>query len=313
VVAKQDVAYAFRLILGREAESEAVLEHFAANVPDLAALRSAFIGCAEFQAGRARIQPERYRHPAVAPNIETTATAPDLARLVAGIEKNWASLGSREPHWSVLTDARFTAARIAENDAAFFDSGRAGAAEFQAACTRNGIALPGAGTCFELGCGVGRVSIWLADLFGQVVAADISTTHLAIARATAERFARPNIRFLHLNRLDDIGRIESFDAFYSVIVLQHNPPPVMRELLRGLLGRLNPRGVAYFQIPTAIAGYSFRSASHEPTADDMDMHCFPQARLFQLIAEQGCDLIECLEEEQSTPVMASNAVLVRKR
>jgi hypothetical protein len=42
---------------------------------------------------------------------------------------------------------------------------------------------------------------------------------------------------------------------FSVITLQHNPPPIMAWLLSQLLGCLNPGGVAYLQIPSYRSGY----------------------------------------------------------
>jgi hypothetical protein len=40
------------------------------------------------------------------------------------------------------------------------------------------------------------------------------------------------------------------DAVVTLIVLQHNPPPVIKLILRSLLDALKQGGVAYFQLLT---------------------------------------------------------------
>ena len=47
------------------------------------------------------------------------------------------------------------------------------------------------------------------------------------------------------------------DLLYSVLVMQHNPPPVIAELLRAFLGRVNVGGFAFFQVPTYAENYEF--------------------------------------------------------
>jgi len=64
-----------------------------------------------------------------------------------------------------------------------------------------------------------------------------------------------------------------------LIVLQHNPPPITRLIVRAFLKALNP-GVAYFQVPTNRGGYRFSPGEHlENEAKKhvmMEMHVLPQ-------------------------------------
>ena len=50
---------------------------------------------------------------------------------------------------------------------------------------------------------------------------------------------------------------EKVDVSYSIIVLQHNPPPVIAFIVEALIHSLNPGGVAFFQVPTYRRGYTF--------------------------------------------------------
>ena len=58
----------------------------------------------------------------------------------------------------------------------------------------------------------------------------------------------------------DIEGLPKADVIYSVIVLQHNPPPIMAIIVRQFMKGLNPGGVAYFQLPTYRAGLSVQCA-----------------------------------------------------
>lgn len=71
-------------------------------------------------------------------------------------------------------------------------------------------------------------------------------------------------------------------------------------ILRGLLEALNQGGVAYFQLLTYQEGYSF-SAEHylhmaESRAGQIEMHVLPQRRVFELIEQADCRVLEVLED-----------------
>src|SRR6185312_16344062 len=104
--------------------------------------------------------------------------------------------------------------------------------------------LSGLQTCFELGCGVGRLTVWLAKSFKKVIAADISQPHLHLAREAAAERGINNIKFQLLNKISEIERLPRFDCFVSIIVLQHNPPPVIGYMLKILFEKLKPGGFA---------------------------------------------------------------------
>jgi SAM-dependent methyltransferase len=74
----------------------------------------------------------------------------------------------------------------------------------------------------EIGCGIGRITQWLAADFGEVAALDVSPVMIQTAR---ERLAHlPNIRF-HVGTGSDLAPVPdaSADLVFSYIVFQHIP------------------------------------------------------------------------------------------
>jgi hypothetical protein len=98
-------------------------------------------------------------------------------------------------------------------------------------------------------------------------------------------------------------------------VLQHNPPPIAFLLLGKILEKLRPGGLAYFQIPTHRLGYRFSIGEYlaAPKGPDMEMHCIPQARLFDLFARCDCRVLDVREDDWTgDPSFTSNSFLLRK-
>jgi hypothetical protein len=110
--------------------------------------------------------------------------------------------------------------------------------------------------------------------------------------------------------------LPTFDLFTSVIVLQHNPPPIIAMLLKGLLCKLRPGGIAYFQVPTYKHDYGFTVDKYLQDAaqtQGMEMHVIPQHVLFDLLRQCGCQLLECREDGWSgDSSIISNTIFARK-
>jgi hypothetical protein len=109
-------------------------------------------------------KPSEYRR-------EIEVDLPLLNRLLAHIEDRRDYLGRAEPYWSMLTIREFRRDSIASSKDAFYATGAADVALFREAAERCGVSLPWYGTCFELGCGVGRITPWLSDVFDHVIGA----------------------------------------------------------------------------------------------------------------------------------------------
>jgi len=112
-------------------------------------------------------------------------------------------------------------------------------------------------TVLEIGCGIGRMTARLAEIYGRVVALDVSKVMLD--RAANELAGRDNISYV-LGSGSDLAGVESasVDVVFSYIVLQHVPTVAGQlEYFRETRRVLRPGGAAAIQIrsntPTALA------------------------------------------------------------
>ena len=319
MITHEEVTYAYRLLFGREPESAAVVNHYATEVADIGALRELFINSAEFQSSVASVLAPRAPRPSFngPPMVVDLSASPEkLAALFAKVSEQWHHLGETEPHWSVLTNDSYFQESFHMNREAFYASGESEAGMFDATLARAGIARESLHCCLELGCGVGRVTAPLAARFDEVVAVDISAAHLQVAQEHFGAKGLGNVQCQHLDAIDGVAALGRFDALYSRIVLQHNPPPVMKRLLSDLLAQLNPGGIAFIQVPTYKAGYRFQIDEYLAIENGttMEMHFFPQAALLELIAQQGCRVLEIREDDAIglSVTSVSNTLLLQK-
>jgi len=100
----------------------------------------------------------------------------------------------------------------------------------------------------EIGCGAGRVTRALADVFGEVHGVDVSKKMIRLARrALADR---PNAHFYKNNGMDlavvpDI----QFDFAFSIIVFQHIPSlGIIENYIREVHRLLRPGALFKFQV-----------------------------------------------------------------
>ncbi len=101
----------------------------------------------------------------------------------------------------------------------------------------------------EIGCGAGRVTRALAELFGQVHAVDVSRE--MIAQATAALASTPNAHVYQNNGMDlsVIPAGEGFDFAFSSIVFQHIPSrEVIENYVREVSRLLKPGRLFKFQV-----------------------------------------------------------------
>ena len=318
-VSKDEVTWAYRMILGREPESDDVVR-MQMTSQNLSSLREGFLRSPEFartMIGSSTICPQAPIMPLDLPRneIEHVATASQLAECIAKIKAAWSHLGIARPHFSVLTDKRFLPENLDENLDKFWASGDAESDQVESMLARHGFTSLSTKTCVEYGCGVGRVTVGLACRFGQVHGYDISQGHLALAEQRAQKVGVSNCRF-HLCSDNILNSLEACDFFYSRIVFQHNPPPIIHQLIRNVLRALKPDGIAIFQVPTYRVGYRFSVNEWLATdhALDMQMHCLPQQVIFSIMSNEKCVPLE-VREDNSTDApdsFISNMFVVHK-
>ena len=249
--------------------------------------------------------------------VDLDAEGRKLQTMHDHVNSAWSRLGRIEPYWSVLSHHNFTADSFSQHKEEFFESGKPNIEDFSAFVLRSGADLSPDQTCFELGCGVGRLTAWLSPMFSRVIAADISFNHLQIAKIALEERGIQNVLFLQPQTLKDLKGIGPFDVFFSVIVFQHNPPPIIAYMLRTILQQLKPGGIGYFQIPTYSKGYAFDVDSYLSQINelhDVEMHVLPQRNVIDIVYASDCKLLEIREDDWTGDVNGiSNTFLIQKK
>ena len=292
-----DVVACYRYILGREPESEAAVLGHLERAETLEQLRGAFIASREFRTRNwDRLPPPNSA--ALPPiEVETEAEPAKLAEMLGRIAVYWGMIGTQAPHWSVLTQARYLPGEIERHKDEFYDSGESDATIVRNVLGMHAIPPEGIHRVVEFGCGVGRVTFALARAFPEVIGCDVSAAHLKVALAEA-KIRKPGKIGFYQSTIAKPLPDGACDLWFSRIVLQHNPPPVMAWLLREAFARLAPGGVAIFQLPTYSVGYRFAVADYmQPKRNlTMEMHVLPQKTVFALAREAGLEVLEVRED-----------------
>lgn len=296
----QEFAYwAYRVILLREPESHEVVSTLAARAESEHDMRNQLITCPEArgQAGFPVLAQAMTGNEEVQ-IIEAEVSDEDRQQLFNKVQQVWQRLGETAAYWSVATHDKFLPENIDNAYDDFYSTGAENVHTLLSTLSRNQIAVANLKTCIDFGCGVGRLSVALAAQFDQVTAVDVSASHLAIANQVFTKRHISNVATLHLAQITDVHTLPCVDLIYSVIVLQHNPPPVIRYLLCALFGRLNPGGVAVIQLPTYLPkGYRFVANEYLVNGGTgMEMHALPQRVIFRDARTSGIDVLEVLED-----------------
>lgn len=319
-ILSDDVIVCYQKLFGREPSPEEIIEALK-STHDFKTLVMDCVRSPEFVD---RLTRSSSRHPEGTNSllsvmhrlkIQVDATDDELEQCASKIRKTWEYLGTEKAHWSVLSTDTFLPDRLHESIESFWASGDAEVAQAVHILGQFGDGQFQEKVCVEFGCGVGRLTVNLAKIYKAVHAYDISRTHLAYAMARAREVGIDNIEF-HECANDYRFAIQPCDFFYSVIVLQHNPPPVILTLIRSALKALKPGGIAMFQVPTYIAGYSFDLTSWLATDQTllMEMHCVPQDAVMDAISASGCRMLSVREDGCSNAMigMVSNTFLCMK-
>jgi SAM-dependent methyltransferase len=295
-VTANDVVWCYRKLLEREPESQDTVRQLMLATADIKALVSKFIASDEYQHNIAKRGLVPLDCQGMAVDVE--ASSADLARLKDRIRATWTELGLNRPHHSVLTGDSFLPQLINDQSVEeFYASGVAESRVIHAILNRHGFTAAQA-ICMEYGCGLGRVTLALAKTCKMVRGHDISATHLELAKQRAAASGVRNVEFILSSKDAVIDNLPECDFFYSRIVFQHNPPPLMRVLISACLTSLRAGGMGIFQVPTYAPGYQFRVSEYlaSPRSTEIEMHCLPQDEIFALIAEAGCKLLEVRED-----------------
>ena len=322
MITPEQVTLAYQLLLGRDPESADIVNNLCQTVHSISALRENFMRSAEFRQRMGEVleknQHVQLRHPFHLPHIPVQSEISDehMRAMFKRVKHEWEYLGETEPYWSTITQPQYHTDQFEGHRDQFYQSGKYVVDIFMAAMRRSNINPNNIQKLLEVGCAVGRVTQHLAAQFPKVIASDISLPHINIAKAQLSNQNLNNVEFIHWEDPRALYQLPSVDAILSVIVLQHNPPPLTRWILKNLLACLNPGGVAFIQIPTYRNGYLFEVERYlqSPQPNTLEMHFLPQQDIFKVIEDADCVCLEIREDGMvgDESVMLSNTFLIQK-
>lgn len=309
---RDDIIWAYQLFLNRYPESEEIINLHLKNNISIRDLCKIFISSKEFQQKTGHNYFD-YTSPPL--DIDVIVDSASYKKLLTRIQKSWEALGESEPHFSVLTKDKFKQNSIDKNKAEFYESGISALHLLLASLRRNGIIIHDSDVrtmdILEIGCGVGRITYFLSKYFNSVEAVDISKPHLDLAK---EYVTDTNVVFKQIKTLDDYTNLSACDIVFSVIVLQHSPPPIIAHVLSCMFKALRPGGVACFQLPTYAGNYRFRLEEYlENNYRGIEMHCFPQRYVYEIADNHSCIPLEVSENGMTGKASLSNLFIFQKK
>jgi len=232
----------------------------------------------------------------------------------------WEDLGRVDPLWAVLTDPSRRGRRWSESE--FLATGRDEVTQILDAAAQLGRPASRR-TALDFGCGVGRLTLPLAEQFTSAVGVDISGA--MVARARQIGVDRLNVRF---EVLAPSGAVpfpdRSFDFVLSLYVLQHQPSRavVVRQLAE--LARLvGPGGLLVVQLPAPIPrrhriqprrrayevlrrlGLDERFLFDRLALSPMRLIGLPQADVRDVLTKGGLEVVDVRADHLSRSSMAS--------
>lgn len=157
----------------------------------------------------------------------------------------WKKWGKLDPYYAVLTDDQFRGETEAGREE-FFARGRR-AIDIALSTLESKFGAIRHGRALDFGSGVGRLVAPLARQFNEVVGVDISEDMNEEAAKNCAEQGLSNTKFVISD--DDLSRVEgNFDFVHTFIVLQHMPVKRGEQVIRAMLGKLNPGGGAMIHI-----------------------------------------------------------------
>lgn len=164
-------------------------------------------------------------------------------------QRDWQDLASLDPLWAIASTPEHR--HGGWDDDEFMASGERKVDKLLRRLGRHGLPEH-RHRALDFGCGVGRVTLPLADRFDHATGIDIAPAMIEQARERA--VGRENVRYL-LNDREDLEIVagERFDLVYSSLVLQHLPSrAIALRYLSALAGLIAPGGVLVVQLPVGM-------------------------------------------------------------
>jgi SAM-dependent methyltransferase len=233
----------------------------------------------------------------------------------------WEVLGRDDPLWAVLSVPGTEHGGWDPGE--FFRLGAEDVERVHVQAAAIGLA-PGRRRALDFGCGVGRLSLALAERYDRVTGVDVAESMLEGGRRWAVAAGAANVDFVRNDGPVLPFATGTFDLVLSLIVLQHLPPALARRCVAELIRVAAPDGVVVFQLPGGLRVASrsrsawkrrvmaalpdervqqiHRLRSGPGSIRDLPMHGVPRSRVVRLVEAGGRgEVAGVIEDEAAGP------------
>ncbi len=188
-------------------------------------------------------------------------------------DREWEKYGRVDPYFGVLAEDKFRGHRLTgERKKEFFESGRICLDAVMNKVRRVFDPDFSIRRALDFGCGVGRLTIPLADYAGEVTGADVSESMLREAGRNCESRGLDNVVLVKTD--DTLSSLAGeYDFILSFIVFQHIPVKRGERIFRNLLARLAAGGVG-------VVHFTYARNYRKPAILDLVKRILPPAANF---------------------------------
>ena len=209
----------------------------------------------------------------------------------SALSRTWEHYGAHDPYYGVLTAPEFTAAHMTDAALAEFFASGVRKVDQALALAEETFGPVRRNTALDYGSGAGRLTRRLSDLFGKVIAIDVSRSMMQVA---ARNLADRNVAFEHASEMTG----EPVNFILSVLVFQHIHTPEGMKIIPALAKRLQGTGI--IDIPIAYTGGITRrllrlgkrmlDAVRPPARPTIPMYLYDLDKVTALLREAGCQV-----------------------
>lgn len=243
-------------------------------------------------------------------------------RYLQKLKRNWNKLADEDALWAILSDPtkKHNKWQLEE----FFKTGEKEISNIfkELECLDLKVKFR---RCLDFGCGAGRLTQALGNLFNESIGIDISEKMIEIAKAYSPR---TNCRFF-VNDDENLSLFSDgyFDFIYSSITFQHIYPTYALAYLRACLKKLTIGGVMVFQITTKEKANSrtylknsfpcllkmyrlIKELVRADLSDKIQMYFINPKDIEQVVKQEKAEIIDRIDEEVNKVV--SSRFFVKK-
>ena len=209
-------------------------------------------------------------------------------------KKYWNSIAVNDPYFGVLTNIQFKGKVLKKHcEKEYNDSGLGNVHGLlkiieDLKCYHS-LNLNTA-KVMDFGSGTGRMAQHMCKLCKKLTCVDISEIYLTMI---ANLCKNNNITNIDTCVYEKLHTIDKQDLIYSLIVLQHNPPDIIKFIVKQICDLLEPNGMAIIHIPYD----SYTQRKIDTSGNVMEMHIVPKKEIIHIINTNNCTLEDIIETD----------------